>query len=80
MKYLNTACWVKISADDILKHFSYFPQKTDFDISCNLHEMSKPVLGEKKEYIKLCSAELVQTVVNIKYSDNITHHHIHLKI
>ena len=29
-----------ITADDILKYFS---QKIGFDISCNLHEMSKPI-------------------------------------
>ena len=28
------ALWVKFSADDILKYFSYFSQETDFDISC----------------------------------------------
>ena len=27
------AIWVKFSADDILKSFSYFSQKTGFDIS-----------------------------------------------
>ena len=32
---------VKISADDILKYFSYFSLKTGFDIPCKLHEMSK---------------------------------------
>ena len=30
------ALWVKFSADDILKYFSYFSQKTGFDISCKL--------------------------------------------
>ena len=29
-----------ITADDILKYFS---QKTGYDISCNFHEMSKPI-------------------------------------
>ena len=24
---INTACWVKISADNIYKYFSYFPRK-----------------------------------------------------
>ena len=41
-----------LSADDILKYFSfYFSQKIGFDISCkigdNLHEMSKPIFLEK---------------------------------
>ena len=41
------ALWVKISADDILKYFSYFFQPTGFGISWknfledNFHEMSK---------------------------------------
>ena len=30
------ALWVKFSADDILKYFSYFSQKTGLDISCKL--------------------------------------------
>ena len=41
---------VKFSADNIWKYFSYFSQKTEFDISCNgdsLHEMSIPVFWEK---------------------------------
>ena len=45
------ALWVKFSADDILKNFSYFSQKTSFDIfqanGDNLHEMSKPIFWEK---------------------------------
>ena len=33
---MRVACWVKFSADDIhvLKYFSYYCQKTGFDISC----------------------------------------------
>ena len=31
--------------------FSYFSQKTGYDISCNLHEMSKPVSGKNKKNI-----------------------------
>ena len=42
------ACWVIVSADDTLKYFSYFPQKTGFDTSYNLgdnlHELSKPIV------------------------------------
>ena len=30
------ACWVKISADDILKCFSYFSRKIGFDTLCKL--------------------------------------------
>ena len=46
---LTLSALCKKIADDILKHVSYFPQKIDFDISCNLspgdnlHEISKPV-------------------------------------
>ena len=43
----------KISADNILKYFSYFSQKIGFDISCklspkeySLQEMSKPVFWD----------------------------------
>ena len=40
---------VNISADDALKYFSYFSQKTGFDISYedNLHEMSTRIFWEK---------------------------------
>ena len=46
----DIACWVKISADDILNHFSYFSMKIGFCISCKLsplHEMSDPIFLEK---------------------------------
>ena len=33
---LRLALWVKFSADDILKYFSYIPQKARVDISCKL--------------------------------------------
>ena len=36
LTFWRLACRVKISADYILKYFSYFPQKTGFDISCKL--------------------------------------------
>ena len=32
----HIACWVKLSADDILKYIPYFSQKTEFGISCKL--------------------------------------------
>ena len=47
--YERSACWVKNSADDILKKFSYFSQKTSFGIPCTLsplHEMPKPIFWE----------------------------------
>ena len=36
----HLACWVKLSAYDILKLFSYCSKRTGFDISCKL---SNPV-------------------------------------
>ena len=44
---VNFACWVKISADDIFKYFF----EIGFDISCKLHEMSKPIFWETKKNI-----------------------------
>ena len=45
----------------------YFPQKTGFDISCNLHEMSNPVFCENKQNIaNFSSAELAQRVAELK--------------
>ena len=50
----HLVCWVKISADNILKYFLYFPQKIGFDISCklspNLHEKSVPIFWEQEKY------------------------------
>ena len=34
--FLRLASWVKTTADDILKPFSYFPQKIGFGMSCKL--------------------------------------------
>ena len=33
---MRIACWVKISADDILKYFSYFSLEVGFDMRCKL--------------------------------------------
>ena len=43
------ALWVKFSADNILKYLSYFSQKTDFDISCEIETicMKCPAFWEK---------------------------------
>ena len=50
------ALWVKFSADNILKYFSYFSQKTESDISYNcLHwrqfawNVKKTVFWENKK-------------------------------
>ena len=50
-----TILWAN-SADDILKYFSYFSQKTGFDISCKLHEISNPFRYEKNinKNISIC--------------------------
>ena len=57
------ALWVKFSAEDILKHFSYCSQKTGFDISCKLSPMETVCMQcqilfswKKKENINLSSA------------------------
>ena len=36
LKVKYWACWVKFSEDNLLKYFSYFSQKTGFDILCRL--------------------------------------------
>ena len=63
----------KFSADDLLKlkYFSYFSQKTDFDISCKLSPveticMKCQILFSGKTIINLSSAELAQGVVKVK--------------
>ena len=64
--HLTLSCWVHFSADDILKYFSYFPQKIGFDILCKLTSMEticmkcQILLSEKNKKIYLSSAELAQ--------------------
>ena len=41
--------------------FSYFTQKTGFDISFNLYELSKPIFHEKKNIINLSSSDITQS-------------------
>ena len=43
------ALWVKFSADDILKYFSYFSQKTGFDILCTLSPMQTICMTLRKQ-------------------------------
>ena len=58
----------------MLKYFSYFPQETDFDISCKLSPMETictkcqiMFTGEnKKNIINLSSAELAHRAVKVK--------------
>ena len=63
----------KISADDSLKYFSYFFQKTGYDISCKLSPMEAICMKRqilfsgknKKNIISLSSAENAQRVVKV---------------
>ena len=77
--FMNTACWVKNSADDILKYFSNFSKKTGFAVLCklsqgdNLHEMFKPISWENKEKISSrCHLLNFPRMENVKALDNIT--------
>ena len=64
----------KNSADNILKYFSYFYQKTGFDISCKLSPVETICMKcqslfsekDKKNVINLSSAESAQRVVKVK--------------
>ena len=64
----------KVSADNILKYFSYFYKETGFDISCKLSLMETiymkcliPVSGKnKKHIISLSSAEFAQRLLKFK--------------
>ena len=60
----------KISADDILKQFSYFPQKQDWTFHANLSPMETicmkcQILFSGKNITSLSSAELAQKVVKV---------------
>ena len=65
----------KNSADDFLKYFSYFSQKTGFDISCKLSPMEIFYMKcqilffgkNKKNVINLSSAELAKTLLKGNY-------------
>ena len=60
-----SACWVKFSAHDILKYFSYFFQKQDGHFMPNICQIlfSKKI---KKNVISLSSSEYAQSIVKIK--------------
>ena len=70
------AFWVKFSADDILKYFSFFPQKTGFDISCKLSPLETICMEcqilfpwkNKKNVNNLSSAELAKCVVKVNWT------------
>ena len=67
------ALWVKFSADNILKYFSFVSQKTGFDISCKLSPMETICIKcqiqffgkNKKNIINLLSAECDHRVVKV---------------
>ena len=71
---VSLACWIQFSAHDIMKYFfSYFPQKTGFDISCKLSPvetvcMKHQILisGKNRKNINLLSAELAQREIKVK--------------
>ena len=63
---VNAACWVKISADNILKYISYFSQKIDIDIPCKLHGMFYITGKNKKKNINLSSAEFALRVIKFQ--------------
>ena len=67
---LNHACRVKISADDILKYFSYFSQKIGFEHGDNLHAMSNPISGKKnKKNISVCRLlNILPSILSVKKS------------
>ena len=68
----------------MLKYFSYFYQKTGFDISCNLHEMSNSVFWEKEDDTKrptrvdmslnpntIKSGKKKKNIINLANGDNL---------
>ena len=72
----SMVCWVKNSADDILKWFLTFSQKTGFDISCKLSPMGTIYMKcqivffekkkkKKKKIINVSSAALIERVVKL---------------
>ena len=69
----NTICWVKVSAEAILQHLSYFFQKIGFDISCKLSPKETICMKcqslfsgkNKKNIVKLLSVEFVQGVLRL---------------
>ena len=67
------ACWVKISADNILKYLSNFPRKEiGFDISSrlspgdNLHEVPEPSFGREIRQILALHKFIWIFVVHVK--------------
>ena len=60
------ACWVIISTDDILKYFSYFSQKTGFDITYILSPMAlSPMEMICMKCQNLFSGKNKKTIINL---------------
>ena len=49
----------------VVVFFSYFSQNIGFD---NLHATSKPIFWEKGQYFKFLSAEILPSVLGVKYN------------
>ena len=67
--YQCLACWVKISADDILKYpILIFPDSTFWCFIHYLQETSKPIFWQKweKKNNHLSSAEFAQSILCVK--------------
>ena len=64
--------WVKYSADDILKYFSYFSKKRGFDISCKMSPLGticikcQILFSHKKNIANLSPAESAHSAVSVK--------------
>ena len=62
--FKRSACLINISADDILKYFSFLARNFIQTVSKgdNLHDMSKPIFWKNKDEkcFKMLSADLAQ--------------------
>ena len=84
-KLYRLSCWVKISADDILKYYSYFSQKIRFGISCKLFltwNVKVYSMGKIRKYhqsvICLISMESVKVLVFMIWYINVHVKHEHI--
>ena len=73
---LTVIMWVKISADTILKYFSYFSQKIGFHLSCKLSPKTVCMKCQnlfswkkKKNIINLWHAESAERVIFLNVKD-----------
>ena len=70
----DVALWVKFSADNILKYYSYFSQKTGFIFHANFLQRTETICMKcqilfsgknKKNIISLSFAELAQSLIKL---------------